>query len=98
MKIKLEASAATLAAVNGKAEQPTYSQRDLERVAERAEAQLEQLGIPKSERHQGGGEGYDRGGAYWGTPSNVWGVWDDDRNVVYVRASSREDAINKAKQ
>lgn len=48
-------------------------------------------------RRQGGGDGYDRGGAYWGTPSNVWGVWDDDRNVVYVRASSREDAINKAK-
>jgi hypothetical protein len=21
------------------------------------------------------GDGYDKGGAYWGTPSNVWGVW-----------------------
>ena len=50
MKIKLEASAATLAAVNGKADAHTYSQRDLERVAERAEAQLESLGIPKAER------------------------------------------------
>lgn len=50
MKIKLDNCAATLAAVNGKAEAHTYSQRDLERVAERAEAQLEQLGIPKAER------------------------------------------------
>lgn len=50
MKIKLEASAATLAAVNGKADAHTYSQQDLERVAERAEEQLEQLGIPKGER------------------------------------------------
>jgi hypothetical protein len=50
MKIKLDNCAAHLAAVNGKAEQHTYSQRELERVAERAEAQLEQLGIPKAER------------------------------------------------
>lgn len=49
-------------------------------------------------RRQGGGDGYDRGGAYWGTPSNVWAVWDDDKNVVYVRASSRADAILKAQQ
>jgi len=48
-------------------------------------------------RRQGGGDGYDRGGAYWGAPANVWGVWDDDRSVVYVRASSRADAIKKAK-
>jgi hypothetical protein len=48
-------------------------------------------------RRQGGGEGYDKGGAYWGTPSNVWGVWDDDRNVVYVRADSRADAIARAR-
>ena len=48
-------------------------------------------------RRQWGGDGYDRGGAYWGTPSNVWGVWDDDRSVVYVRASSRADAIKKAR-
>ena len=26
-------------------------------------------------RFQGGGEGYDRGGAYWGSPCNVWAVW-----------------------
>lgn len=50
MKIKLDNSAATLAAVNGKADAHTYRQRDLQRVAERAEAQLEQLGIPKAER------------------------------------------------
>jgi hypothetical protein len=47
-------------------------------------------------RRQGGGDGYDKGGAYWGTPSNVWGVWDNDKTVKYVRASSRQDAINKA--
>ena len=47
-------------------------------------------------RRQGGGQGYDRGGAYWGTPSNVWGVWGTaagETVVTYVRASSREDAI-----
>jgi hypothetical protein len=48
-------------------------------------------------RRQGGGDGYDRGGSYWGTPSNVWGVWDNDRNVVYVRAWSREQAIALAR-
>jgi hypothetical protein len=50
MKIKLDNSAAALAVVNGKADAHTYSQRELQRVAERAEAQLEQLGIPKGER------------------------------------------------
>jgi hypothetical protein len=52
-------------------------------------------------RHQGGGEGYDRGGAYWGTPSNVWGVWgwiEGRPCCVYVRASSRLAAIDKARQ
>ena len=47
-------------------------------------------------RHQQGGQGYDRGGAYWGTPSNVWGVWGTaagETVVTYVRASSRADAI-----
>lgn len=47
-------------------------------------------------RRQGGGDGYDRGGAYWGTPSNVWGVWGTaagETVVTYVRASSRADAI-----
>ena len=51
-------------------------------------------------RHQGGGEGYDKGGAYWGYPSNVWGVWGwIDGGVVctYVRANSREDAINRVR-
>ena len=50
MKIKRDNCAATLAAVNGKAEQHTYSPRELQRVAERAEEQLESLGIPKGER------------------------------------------------
>lgn len=43
-------TAATLAAVNGSAAAHTYTQRELQRVAERAEAQLEQLGIPRGER------------------------------------------------
>jgi hypothetical protein len=50
MKIKLSECAAHLAAVNGRADAHTYTQRELARVAERAEAQLEQLGIPKAER------------------------------------------------
>ena len=47
-------------------------------------------------RRQGGGDGYDRGGAYWGSPSNVWGVWawvDGVACVTYVRAASRAAAI-----
>lgn len=52
-------------------------------------------------RHQGGGDGYDKGGAYWGTPSNVWGVWgwvDGDVCCVYVRACSRQEAIDKVRR
>lgn len=51
-------------------------------------------------RRQGGGQGYDRGGAYWGAPSNVWGVWawiDGAAVCTYVRASSRADAINQVR-
>mgnify|MGYP001278538182 FL=1 len=47
-------------------------------------------------RRQGGGDGYDKGGAYWGTPSNVWGVWariDGEVSCIYVRANSRAQAI-----
>ena len=47
-------------------------------------------------QHQGGGEGYDRGGAYWGLPSDVWAVWvtgDGPSTVKYVRAKSREEAL-----
>ena len=49
-------------------------------------------------RRQGGGDGYDKGGAYWGLPSNVWGVWTTIYGEVictYVRANSRLDAIAK---
>lgn len=50
-------------------------------------------------RHQGGGDGYDKGGAYWGLPSNVWAVWTRGGEAVrYVRASSRDSAIEKARQ
>lgn len=51
-------------------------------------------------RRQGGSDGYDKGGAYWGTPSNVWGVWgwiDGEAVCVYVRASSRLAAIDKVR-
>jgi hypothetical protein len=51
-------------------------------------------------RRQGGLDGYDRGGAYWGSPSNVWGVWawiDGRPCVTYVRAHSRADAIEQVK-
>ena len=51
-------------------------------------------------RRQGGGDGYDKGGAYWGTPSNVYGVWahlDGETLCTYVRAHSRIDAINKVR-
>lgn len=47
-------------------------------------------------RHQGGGGGYDKGGAYWGLPSNVWGVWARENGKVYciyIRANSRDQAI-----
>ena len=51
-------------------------------------------------RRQGGSGGYDRGGAYWGTPSNVWGVWawlDGQPVVTYVRAHSRAHAIEQVR-
>ena len=50
-------------------------------------------------RHQGGGEGYDKGGAYWGTPSNVWAVWLHGKGpdtVQYIRADCRSHAIEAA--
>ena len=52
-----------------------------------------------SAQHQGGSDGYDRGGAYWGNPANVWAVWAHGKGlytVKYVRAETRQDAINKA--
>jgi hypothetical protein len=50
MKIKLSECAATLAAVNGKAVEHTYTQRELLDVAARAEEKLEQLGLLMRER------------------------------------------------
>lgn len=52
-------------------------------------------------RRQGGGDGYDKGGAYWGTPSNIWGVWgwvEGQPVCVYVRAWSGSEAIRAAKE
>lgn len=48
-------------------------------------------------RRQGGGDGYDKGGAYWGLPSNVWGVWawlEGQAVCTYVRAPSRSAALS----
>lgn len=53
-------------------------------------------------KHQGGTGDYDSGGAYWGISREdgpVWAVWErgqGDNAVVYVRAHSREEAINIA--
>jgi hypothetical protein len=35
---------------------------------------------------------YDPGGAYWGSGQPLYCAWDDDGNVRYLRADSREDA------
>lgn len=51
-------------------------------------------------KHQGGSDGYDRGGAYWGYPSDVWAVWgrvDGAVLCVYVRAASRDAAIEEVR-
>jgi hypothetical protein len=34
---------------------------------------------------------YDRWGAYWGSPANVWCAWDGDVRV-FVRADDRAEA------
>lgn len=45
-------------------------------------------------RYQGGGEGYDKGGAYWGLPSNVYAVFTRGGKFVrYVRAGSKAQAL-----
>ena len=52
-------------------------------------------------QHQGGTQGYDRGGAYWGYPANVWAVWgrmDGQVITTYVRAPSREAAIQMVRE
>ena len=51
-------------------------------------------------KHQGGDGGYDRGGAYWGYPCNVYAVWakvDGEVICAYVRANSRDHAIIKVR-
>jgi hypothetical protein len=50
MKIRIEKCADALAKVNGDARAHTYTPHALMAVAERAEAQLESLGIPKFQR------------------------------------------------
>lgn len=45
--------------------------------------------------------GYDRWGAYWGGPANVWCAWGDTGEVaarVFLRADSRSEAKAKVRQ
>ena len=35
---------------------------------------------------------YDKGGAYWGMPANLYCAWDEDGNAVYLRAPNRDAA------
>ncbi len=36
--------------------------------------------------------GYDPGGAYWGTPDDLFCVWDDDGHVRYLRTANMDAA------
>lgn len=41
---------------------------------------------------------YDQGGAYWGSPANLWCAWgesEDEQLVTFLRAPSREAAKSK---
>lgn len=47
-------------------------------------------------RHCGGSDCYDKGGAYWGAPLNIWAVWNHGKGndtVTYVRADNRTQAL-----
>jgi hypothetical protein len=47
-------------------------------------------------RHCGGYDCYDKGGAYWGAPLNIWAVWNHgkgEETVTYVRAANRATAL-----
>jgi len=46
-------------------------------------------------RHCGGTDCYDKGGAYWGAPLNIWAVWNRGKGpetVTYVRADNADQA------
>lgn len=44
-------------------------------------------------------DGYDRGGAYWGWPNNLWHVISTDGEVeMFYRGNSYEDVRRKAKE
>ena len=34
---------------------------------------------------------YDRWGAYWGAPANVWLAWDDEGTQLYHRGNTRQE-------
>lgn len=40
---------------------------------------------------------YDRGGAYWGGPANVWCAWDHAGTQLFRRADSRAEAKARIK-
>lgn len=49
-------------------------------------------------RHCGGDGYYDRGGAYWGAPSDVFAVWTRGGDFcAYVRANGKQSAINQVR-
>jgi hypothetical protein len=50
-------------------------------------------------RHCGGTDCYDKGGAYWGAPLDIWAVWNRGKGpetVTYVRADNAKQAKNFA--
>lgn len=38
---------------------------------------------------------YDRWGAYWGSPANVWLAWDDEGTQLFRRGNSRSEVKTK---
>lgn len=47
-------------------------------------------------RHSGGDGYYDKGGAYWGAPADVYAVWTRGGEFcAYVRASSKGHALRQ---
>lgn len=37
---------------------------------------------------------YDKGGAYWGSPANLWCAWNDE-GVTYFRSSLNRENVKK---
>jgi hypothetical protein len=41
---------------------------------------------------------YDNGGAYWGSPENLYCAWDNDGTRIFRRANSRAEAKKAVKE